>query len=475
MSSPAPKDVSIERAEKICEFARAKVAAGMQDAAFALFAQALQSHVSCEAAMHGLLECGPRISDLGGNSASVKSLRRDVAQVGGTTGDFLDALILTALNPSRKDYALSASERAFRVGVPTAGRFLLERALSLLSSAEKQSSDDYFTLANIAFKQQMFDLAERTAQTAVDLDPGSAEKRSFHKNATAARIIADRGLEKPGTRFVHQLNDPAAQQRLQEKPVSSADELEAMITAARAEYEQKTGEKGKIVRLISLLEKRGQTNDISEATMILSNAFERTNDPSLRQRLADIQLRPLETALKTAQRALSLQPDNAELRADVNDKRKAYLLARSSEFERRAIEYPTEPGIRLELGEMLLQMGRFNEAIPHLQAGRSDMKQRSRAWRLLGTAFTAIAFWDEAALCLEEAFKQADADPSRQLEAKLSLGKALLDLYSKKPEPAYLDRARKMIMDVVVEDFTHPGAVKLRAQLSKYLTAESGV
>jgi tetratricopeptide (TPR) repeat protein len=155
------------------------------------------------------------------------------------------------------------------------------------------------------------------------------------------------------------------------------------------------------------------------------------------------------------------------------EKRKTYLLARCAEFERRAIEYPTDAAIRLELGEMLLMLGRFNEAIPHLQAGRADMKQRSRAWRLLGSAFMAIAYWDEAAWCLEEAFKHADQDPSRQLDAKLSLGKALLDLHSKKPEPAYLDRARKIIMDVVVEDFTHPGATKLRAQLAKALSGDS--
>jgi hypothetical protein len=303
MSIPPQKDPTLERSEKICEFARAKEAAGIDEAAFALFAQALQTNAACETALLGLLECGPKISDLAASSATIKSLRKDVAHLGGITGDYLDSLILTAIQPARKDHAHSCAERAFRVGIPTAGKLLAERAMSLLSTADKQSSDDYFVLTNIGFKNRLFDLAERAAQTAVDLDPNSAEKRSFQKNATAARIIEERKLEKPETRFTHNLNDPDAQKRLQERPVSSADELEQMIALARSEYEQKTGEKGKIFRLVSLLEKRGQSNDINEATSILTTAFERTNDPSLRQRLADLQLRPLEAELKSAQRA----------------------------------------------------------------------------------------------------------------------------------------------------------------------------
>lgn len=476
MTASTGPNQSLERADKICEFARAKTAAGMHEAALALFAQALRTLPCCESALNGLLDSGPKIAEQAASSATVKSLRKDFAQLGGNTGDFLDAVVLTAIQPSRKDYALSACDRAFRVGLPVVGRTLTDRALSLLSNAEKQTSEDYFSLANSAFGHGLFDLAERAGQTALDLDPNNVAKRSFHKNATAARIIEERKLEKAETRFTDNLNDPAAQHLLQvqERPVSSAEELEQLVASARAEYTQKKDEKGKISRLVSLLEKRGQSGDISEASAILGAAFQRSGDPSFRQRLADLELRPLENAMKAAQRAQTQQPEKAELRQEVVEKRNAWLLARCAEFERRSIEYPTEPGIRLELGETLLALNRYSEAIPHLQAGRADMKQRCRAWRLLGTAFTAIAYYDEAAWCLEEALKHADQDPPRQLEAKLSLGRALLELHSKKPDPAYLDRARRMILEVVVEDFTHPGATKLRAMLGKIMAEGSG-
>jgi tetratricopeptide (TPR) repeat protein len=475
MNTTPGSDQSRERADKICEFARAKVTAGIPEAAFALFAQALQTSPNCEVALIGLLDCGLKITEQGANSATIKSLRKDFAQSGGIIGDFLDAAVLTAVQPQRKDYALIACERAFRVGDLTEGRLLGERALSLLLKAEKQSSEDYFSLANTAFNNRLYDLADRAGQAAIDLDPNNVQKKSFHKNATAARIIEERGLEKSGNRFVDNLNDPAAQQRLQfqGRAVSSADELEQVIASARSEYTSKKGEKGKIAKLVSLLEKRGLASDLEEAIAILTDAFEQTNDPTFRQRLADLHLRPLENAMKAAQRAHAMHPDQSQLHQDAFERRNAYLTAKCAEFEKRAIEYPTEPAIRLELGETLLMLNRHNEAIPHLQAGRADMKQRSRAWRLLGTAFMAIAFWDEAAWCLEEAMKHTEQDVSRQLEAKLNLGRALLELHSKKPDQAYLDRARRIILEVVVEDFTHPGAIKLRAMLAKTLGEQS--
>jgi hypothetical protein len=105
-------------------------------------------------------------------------------------------VVLTAVQPLRKEYALGACERSFRAGIITAGKLLGERAFSMLLKAEKQSSDDYVSLANTAFINQFYEkLADRAGQAAIDLDPNNSLKKSFHKNATAARIIEDRGLE----------------------------------------------------------------------------------------------------------------------------------------------------------------------------------------------------------------------------------------------------------------------------------------
>src|SRR5579872_7388848 len=102
MFATIESDQSPERAEKICEFARAKAAAGMHEAAFALFAQALQTHPSSEKALDGLLECGTKIPDHNANSPTLKSLRKDFASLDATAGDFLDSVVLTAIQPSRK-------------------------------------------------------------------------------------------------------------------------------------------------------------------------------------------------------------------------------------------------------------------------------------------------------------------------------------------------------------------------------------
>jgi len=474
MNPTTPSDASLERAERICEFARAKASAGVFEGAFVLYVQALQSAPGSEVALKGLLDAGTKLGEQSASSPAIRTLRKEFAQAKSGTGDLLDSLVVTALWPNRKDAALIASDRAFRGGFESAGQYLAERALALLSNAESQSSADYFALAKSAFDHRFYDVAERAAQAALDLDPTSLEKRSFHKNVSAARIIDERKLDKPETTFRSNLRNAAAQQELaaKERPVSSTEELERFIAAARAEVAASANDKGKIFRLVTLLEKRGQSDDLQEAVEILTTEFERSGDVSFRQKLGELQLRELESKAKAAQRAAALQPNQVDLANQADEARLVYLQAKCAEFEKRAMEYPTEASIRLELGDTLLSLQRFNEAIPHLQAGRGDMKQRARAWRLLGSAFTAIGFWDEAALCLEEAVKHAEQTGSQQLDAKVSLGNALFELYQKRPDPSYIERARHIVMEVVVEDFTHPGALRLRSLLAKAMQSK---
>jgi tetratricopeptide (TPR) repeat protein len=64
---------------------------------------------------------------------------------------------------------------------------------------------------------------------------------------------------------------------------------------------------------------------------------------------------------------------------------------------------PTDLQFRYELGEILVSLGRFQEAIPELQKARMNPNARIRSMCLLGQCFTARAMYDLAAKTLSDA------------------------------------------------------------------------
>jgi tetratricopeptide (TPR) repeat protein len=69
----------------------------------------------------------------------------------------------------------------------------------------------------------------------------------------------------------------------------------------------------------------------------------------------------------------------------------------------RVEQNPTDLQMRFELGEILIEQGQFQEAIPELQKARQNPSVRIRAMCLLGQCFTARSMLDLAAKTLSDA------------------------------------------------------------------------
>ena len=73
------------------------------------------------------------------------------------------------------------------------------------------------------------------------------------------------------------------------------------------------------------------------------------------------------------------------------------------EANRRVERNPTDLQFRYELGEILVSLHRYQEAIPELQKARMNPNARIRSMCLLGQCFTARAMYDLAAKTLSDA------------------------------------------------------------------------
>ncbi len=145
-------------------------------------------------------------------------------------------------------------------------------------------------------------------------------------------------------------------------------------------------------------------------------------------------------------------------------------LTRIAQLRLSVAANPDDAEARLELGKLLLESGRWREAITHLAEGARIAPADPRIRLALGRAYAAASSWDEALAHLDEAIR---LDP-RLAEARHARGDVLAEKHwradgaiAAPASAAWADAAR--LYEAELE--RAPGDTGLRGQLADVLTA----
>lgn len=117
-------------------------------------------------------------------------------------------------------------------------------------------------------------------------------------------------------------------------------------------------------------------------------------DVALATKAGAMKDRALEADLKALEAAVAADPDNAELKAELDARRADRVAEQVQEAQKRVDQNPTDPQLRFELGRALYQAGEHSGAIPHLQQATRNPHIRTKALLLLGRAFRAKGMFD---------------------------------------------------------------------------------
>lgn len=139
------------------------------------------------------------------------------------------------------------------------------------------------------------------------------------------------------------------------------------------------------------------------------NAFE------LAAELADLDIEPFRQNLTITEDKLKEKPNDEELRRIRMRLRKEINARELDLFRQKAERFPTELGLRFEVGVRLLRGGQHDEAIQMLQASRSDPRFRWQSMLWLGHCFKARNNWRLAQRNFEEALQ---AMPTGEMAAR---------------------------------------------------------
>jgi len=126
-------------------------------------------------------------------------------------------------------------------------------------------------------------------------------------------------------------------------------------------------------------------------------------DVALQTKSAVMRDRALEAELKELEKGVAADPGNAELQAQLAERRKLRLAEQVTEAKNRIDQNPTDPQLRYELGSALYNSGDFTGAIPHLQQATRNPHIRTKVLLLLGRTFRSKNMYDLAIKQLSDA------------------------------------------------------------------------
>jgi tetratricopeptide (TPR) repeat protein len=173
-----------------------------------------------------------------------------------------------------------------------------------------------------------------------------------------------------------------------------------------------------------------QKNDIAAAIGWYQYAVDLTKgaDAGLIRKVSDLKTKSLEREIAAHEEFLSTHPADHELSAKRTDELKVAKRKRAEilveDARKRMERNPTDLQLRFELGEHLVNAGRFREALPELQRARQNPNARLKAMNLLGRCYSDLGMLDLATKQLEEASREILPMDTMKKEIVYNLGLA---------------------------------------------------
>ncbi len=149
-------------------------------------------------------------------------------------------------------------------------------------------------------------------------------------------------------------------------------------------------------------------------------------DAGLIRKVSDLRIKRLEREIAVLEEFLSTHGMEHEFYGKKSEELKAAKKNRAEilldDARKRVERNPTDLQLRFELGEHLVDAGRFREAVPELQRARQNPNARLKAMNLVGRCYGELGMLDLAMKQLEEASRENLSMDAMKKEILYNLG-----------------------------------------------------
>ena len=324
--------------------------------------------------------------------------------------------------PYNRQANLVLKQAAVAAGWPQIGVF----ALQTLLEDKPRNTKILHELGRLYHELSESDKEVEIYNRITEIDPVDAEALRLGKDASARASIKTGGWTQAES-YRDLIKDKAAAVSLeqQSRMALTGESLEQQIEETYARHQAEPESIDFARRLGELHE---QKEDFENAIAWYQYAADLTsgNDPGLVRKVSDLQRKRSEGEIAAHTEFLATHVPGDEGYSERSEalaaakKRRAELAI--DDARKRAERNPTDLQIRFELGEHLLQAGRFREALPELQRARQNPNARLKAMNLLGRCYHELGMLDLAAKQLEEAAKEITSMDAMKKKIVYNLG-----------------------------------------------------
>jgi len=324
--------------------------------------------------------------------------------------------------PYNRQANLALKQAAVAAGWPEIGVF----ALQTLLEEKPRDAKVLHELGRLYHELGESDKEVEIYNRITEIDPVDAEALRLGKDASARASIKTGGWTQAES-YRDLIKDKAAAVSLeqQSRMALTGESLEQQIEETYARHQVEPESIDFARRLGELHE---QKEDFENAIAWYQYAADLTsgNDPGLVRKVSDLQRKRSEREIAEHEEFLAAHGPEEE---GYCERSEALAMTKKTRAElaiddarKRTERNPTDLQIRFELGEHLVQAGRFREALPELQRARQNPNARLKAMNLLGRCYHELGMLDLAAKQLEEAAKEITSMDAMKKEIVYNLG-----------------------------------------------------
>jgi tetratricopeptide (TPR) repeat protein len=260
-----------------------------------------------------------------------------------------------------------------------------------------------------------------------DINPTDLIAIKAGKDAAARASMKRGGWEKEGATYRDLIRDKdqAVSLEQQSRVVRSAEMIDQQLAELGAKYEENPQNVDVARRIADLYE---QKEDLANAVQWFTYAAGLTNntDAALVRKAADLRIKQYDTSIEEFENYLAAvdanSPEAEQARAQLETIKRERAEIELQEARARVERNPTDLMFRYELGDILVRIGDYKDAIPELQKARQNPNVRLKAMNLLGKCFVERNMLDLAAKTLEDAASELLAMDAVKKDIVYNLG-----------------------------------------------------
>jgi hypothetical protein len=354
--------------------------------------------------------------------------------------NLVNAEYLLSKDPGSVQKMMQVLHAARKCNLVGLGHWISLIILESQRQAKKPSKRILMDLIGAFESAKDFSMSVQACDMAMQVDPNDGELRDRMRSLSALYTIDKGKFEEEGD-FTKGVDDLEAQQKIQKKDALVKDEeyLIEQIKKCRQEYLDNPHVAGKINNVVDALLKIENESYENEAIDILAKAHKDSSAYQFKMRIGEIRMRQMSRRFRQLR-------DSGDT-AGATEQAQRQLAFELDEYKERCANYPTDLGLRFELGRRQFIAGQYDEAIASLQTAKRDPRRSMRASSLIGQALVKKGWLSMAVETFEKAL-ETESTEEFTMELRYFLGDVLESM-------GQFDRALEQFSTIAQLDYNY--------------------